>query len=159
MTLSLSQHNLLLSYFFHNSSINLSNQIISLLASVAATYSAFVVESSRTFCSFEIQLTDVPPRIKTYLVVLLLLSLSPSIYESTYPCRTMFEPPKHNALVVVPLKYLKINFTSSQCYLPRLFIYLLTTPLAYAIFDLVQTIAYIKLPTTQIMVMVNHSQA
>jgi hypothetical protein len=80
-------------------------------------------------------------------VVLLLLSLSPAIYESTYPYRKVSKPPKHNACVVVPLKYLRIHFTTSQCSLPRLFIYLLTTPTACAISGLVQTIAYIKLPT------------
>ena len=79
MALWLSQYNLLFSYFFPNSSINLCNQIISLLASVAATYYASVVESETTFCSFEIQLTVVPPIVRRYHVVLLLLSLSPAI--------------------------------------------------------------------------------
>jgi hypothetical protein len=93
MALSLSQYNLLFFYFFPNSSINL----CSLLASVAATYYAYVVESETTFCSFKIQLTVVPPTLKTYPMVLFLLSLSLSISESTYPCRTVSEPSKHNA--------------------------------------------------------------
>jgi hypothetical protein len=97
MALSLSQYNLLFSYFFPNSSINLCNQFISLLSSVAATYSTYVVESATTFCIFEIQLIVVPSTIKTCPVVLLMVSLSLVIYESTYPYRTVFEPPKHNA--------------------------------------------------------------
>ena len=35
--------------------------------------------------------------VNTYPVVLLLLSLSPAISASTYPCRAMFEPPNHNS--------------------------------------------------------------
>jgi hypothetical protein len=85
MELSLSQYNLLFSCFFPNSSINPCNQSISLLAFVEATYFDFFVESETTFSSFEIKLTIVPPTIKTYLVVLLSLCLSPAIYESTYP--------------------------------------------------------------------------
>jgi hypothetical protein len=119
---------------------------MSLLASVATTYSSSIVESETTFCGFEIQLIVVPPIVKTYPVVLLLLCLSPTIFESTYPYRKLSEPPKHHALVVVPLKYLRIHFTVSQCSLPGLFIYLLTTPTPCAIYGLVQTIAYIKLP-------------
>ena len=88
---------------------------MSLLASIATTYSTFVDESETTFCSFKIQLIVVPPIVKAYPMVLLLLSLSPIISESTYPCRTMFEPSKHNACVVVPLKYLRIDFTAIQC--------------------------------------------
>ena len=72
-------------------------QINSLLASVAATYSASVVESATTLWIFETQLTVAPPIVNTYYVVLLLLSLSPAISASTYPYRAMFEPPKHNA--------------------------------------------------------------
>jgi hypothetical protein len=97
MALSLSQYSLIFSCFFPNSSIKLCNQIISLLAYVAATYSASIVESAKTFYSFEIQLIVVPPIEKTYHVVLLLLSLSPAIYESTYPYRKVSEPPKHHA--------------------------------------------------------------
>jgi hypothetical protein len=97
IALSLSQYNLLFSCFFLNSSISLCNQIISLLASVVATYSASIVESATTFFNFKIQLIVVPPIVKTYPLVLLLLSLSPAIYDSTYPCRTMYAPPKHNA--------------------------------------------------------------
>jgi hypothetical protein len=88
---------MLFSYNFPNSLINLYNQIISLLVFVAATYFAYVVESATTFYSFERQLTVVPPIVKKYPMVLLLLSLSPTISKSTYPYRTLFEPPKHNA--------------------------------------------------------------
>ena len=66
-------------------------------SSVAARYYASIIESETTFCGFEIQLIVVPPILKTYHMVLLMLSLSPSIFESTYPYKTMFEPPKHNA--------------------------------------------------------------
>ena len=55
----------------------------------------------------------------------------------------MFEPPKHNDCVVIPLKYMRIHFTAIQFSLPGLFIYLLTTPTACAIFGLVHTIACI----------------
>ena len=109
MTLWLSLYNLLFFYLLPNSSINIYIQIIYLLASVAATYYASFVQSATTFCSFEIQLNDVPPNVNTYLVVLLLLSLSPAISASTYPCRTMSEPPNHNAWEVVPIKCLRIH--------------------------------------------------
>ena len=145
----MSLYNPIFSCFFPSSSINLYNQIISLLASLAATYSTSINESAKTFYSFEIQLSVVPPIVKTYIMVLLLLSLSPVIFESTYPCRTMFEPLKHKACIVVPPKYLRIHFTAIQCYLPRFFIYPLTTPTTCTIFGLVHTIAYIKFPTTK----------
>ena len=45
-------------------------------------------------------------------------------------------------------KYLNTLFTSIQCSFPRFEIYMLKTPTALAISSLVQTIAYIKLPTT-----------
>ncbi len=96
---------MLFSFFFSNSSISLCNQIISLLAYVRETHSASIVESAATLYSFEIQLTYVPPTVKTYHVVFLLLSLSHSISESTYPCRVVFEPPKHHAWEFVPIKY------------------------------------------------------
>jgi hypothetical protein len=78
MALWLSLYNVPISCSLPNSPINLCNQIISLLASVAATYSASVVESATTLWIFETQLTAVPPTVNTYPVVLLLLSLSPS---------------------------------------------------------------------------------
>ena len=65
--------------FLPNSSMNLYNQIISLLAFVEITYSSSIVQSATTFCSFEIQLIVVPPTVKTYPVVLLLMFLSPTI--------------------------------------------------------------------------------
>ena len=73
--------------------------------------------------------------------------LSPTISTSTYPYRIVFEPPKHNAWEVVPLKYLRIHYTSLQFSLPGLFIYLVTIPTPCAISSLVHTMAYIKLPT------------
>lgn len=132
MALQLSLYNILLSYFFPNSSINLYNQIISLLAFVEATYSTFFDESETTFCSFKIKPIDVPPIVKTYLMMLLLLSLSPTISESTCPYRIVFDPPKHNDCVIVPLKYTRMHFT--------------TTPTSFAIDGLVHAITYIKLP-------------
>lgn len=42
--------------------------------------------------------------------------------------------------------YCKIHFTTCQCPFPGLCIYLLTTPTAYKMSDLVHIIAYIKLP-------------
>ena len=147
MTLWLSLYNLLFSCFIPNSSIKLCNQVISLLAYVAATYSASIVESATTFCSFEIQLTIVPAIVKNYLVALLLLPLSLSISTSTYPCRIVFGPLKHNAWEVVPLKYPRIHYIAFQCSLLRFFIYLLITPTACVISGLVHTMAYIKLLT------------
>ena len=149
MSLWLSLYNLLLSFFFPNSSINLYNQIISLLASVVATYFAYIDESETNLCSFKTQITVVPLTIKTYPMVIILLSLSPAISKSTYPYKIVFEPPKWNAYAIVPLKYLRIHFTSIQWSLPGLLIYLLTTPTTCAIFGLVHTIAYIKLPTAE----------
>ena len=127
MALWPSLYNILFSCFFPNSSINLYNQIISLLASIVETYYAFVNESATNFYSFKIQLSVIPPTVKKYPMVLLLLSLSPTISESTYPYRTMFEPPKHSARAIIPLKYLRIHFTSIQCSLPGLFIFLLNS--------------------------------
>ena len=69
--------------------LNLCSQLISLLASVTTTYSTSIDESVTTFYSFEIQLIVFPPIVKTYLVVLPLLCLSPSISESMYPYRTV----------------------------------------------------------------------
>ena len=60
MALWLSLYNLPNSCFLPNSSRNLCNQIISLLASIAATYSASIVESATTLCSFETQLIAIP---------------------------------------------------------------------------------------------------
>src|ERR1700733_12907034 len=48
----------------------------------------------------------------------------------------------------MPCKYLKTRFTATQCSFPGLDINLLNTPTACAMSGLVQTIAYIKLPTT-----------
>ena len=77
---------------------------------------------SNNLYSFEIQLTDIPTTMKTYLMVLVLLSLSPAITVSRYPCRTMSEPTKHKAWEVVPLKYLRIHCTAFQCYFHGFFI-------------------------------------
>ena len=148
MTLWLSLCNMPISCFSPNSSINLCNQIISLLASVATTYSTFVVESATMFYNFETQLKVVTPIVNTYPLLLLLLSLSPAIFSSTYHCRAIFEPRNHNFYFVVLLKYLIINLNSIECSFPILFIYLLTTLTACAISGLVHTISYIKLPTT-----------
>ncbi|XP_073138895.1 putative disease resistance protein RGA3 [Henckelia pumila] len=62
------------------------NHIISLLASVTATYSASVVESATIFCNLDTQLTAVPPNVNTYPVVLFLPSRSPPMSASTKPC-------------------------------------------------------------------------
>ena len=145
MALWLSLYNVPISCSLPSSPINLCNKIISLLASIAATYSASVVESATTLWIFETQLTVVPPTVNTYHVVLLLLSLSPTIFASTYPYREMFEPSKHNDWFVVPFKYLRIHFTAIQCSFLGLFIYLLTTPIACAILGIAQTIIYTKL--------------
>jgi len=102
------------------------------------------------FCNFETQLAVVPPTINTYPMELLLLSLTLAISTSTYPFIAMFQPPKHNDLFVVPLKYLIIHFIATQFSFHGLVIYLLTTPTACAISVLVQTISYIKLPTSHV---------
>ena len=141
-------NNLPITCFLPNSSINLCNQIIPLLASIAPKCFASVVESATMFCNFETQQIVVPPTLNTYPMVLLLLSLSLVISTSTYPSRESFEPPKLNAWFMVPLKYLRIHFTAIQCSFPELFIYLLINPTTCAISGLVQTISHIKLPTT-----------
>jgi len=97
MALWLSLYNVPISCFLPNSSVNLCNHIISLLASVVAIDYVSIIESATTLWTFETQLTAIPPTVNTYHVVLLVLSLLPAISASTYPCREMFEPPKHNA--------------------------------------------------------------
>ena len=59
------------------------SQIISFPASVAATYSASVVDKVTIFCRFEAHDIVVPPRVKTNPVVLFLLSISPAKSAST----------------------------------------------------------------------------
>ena len=71
MALWLSLYNVPISCFLPNSPISLCNQIISLLAFVAATYSTSVVEIATTLWIFETQLTAIPPTVNTYPVVLL----------------------------------------------------------------------------------------
>ena len=136
------------SYFWPNSSRKHCNQILSLLVYLAATYSTLVVESALTFYNLEIQLTTVPPIVKTYPVVLLLVSTSPTRSKSTKPLRAELDLVKHNAFVVVPFKYHSIHLTTLQCSILGLLIYLLTTPTTWAISSHVHTIAYIRLPTT-----------
>ena len=70
-------------YFLPNSSKKLCSQIISFAASVATTYSAFVVDITTIFCRFEAQDIVVPPKINTNPVVLFLLSISPVKLVST----------------------------------------------------------------------------
>ena len=136
---------LVFSYFLPHSSMKLCNQIISLLSFVAATYSASIVESATTFCSFEIKLTLVQSTIKTYPVVLILLSLSPAISTSTYPCRTMFELQN----IMHEKRYLSNTRESIVLLFNALYLdcYMFTTLTAFAIFGLVHTMAYSKLPT------------
>lgn len=83
IVLWLSLCNLLFSYFFPNSFIKFCNQAISLLASVAAIYSASILESATIYCNYDTQLIAVEPNVKTYFVVLLRLSKSPDKSEST----------------------------------------------------------------------------
>ena len=71
------------SCFLPNSSRNLCNQIISLLVSIATTYSASIVESATRLWIFETQLTAVPPTVNPYPVVLLLDHMSKVPYAST----------------------------------------------------------------------------
>lgn len=82
-------------------------------------YFASVVESATMFCNFETQLAVVQPIVNRYTVVLLLLSMSPSISSLNYPYRGMFEPSCHNARFVVPLKCLRIHITAIQCPFPE----------------------------------------
>lgn len=114
-----------------------------------ATYFDSVVKSSTIFCSLETQLTIVLLSVYIYPVILFLLSKSPVMSASTYPCKPKSNFLKHKTLFVVLLKYLRIHFTSSQCCFHKLFIYLLTTPTACAISGLVHTIAYIRQPIVE----------
>ena len=65
-----------ISYFLPNSSKKPFSQIISFPASVAATYSASVVDKVTIFCRFEAHDIAIPPRVKANPVVLFLLSIS-----------------------------------------------------------------------------------
>ena len=99
-----------------------------MLAFTTATYLASVVESALTFYNLEIQLTAVPPTVKTYPIVLLLVSTSLARENSMKPLKAEIDRVKHNAFVVVPLKYQSIHLKELQCSIPGLLIYLLTTP-------------------------------
>ena len=78
IALWLSLCRMLISCFLPNSSKKPCSQIISFPASVAAIYSASVVDKLTIFCRFEAPDIAVPPRVKTNPVVLFLLSISPA---------------------------------------------------------------------------------
>ncbi|XP_050368801.1 phenylacetaldehyde synthase-like [Argentina anserina] len=73
------------------------------------------------------------------------------ISAHAYRCPTSSDLPlsKHRVLFEVPRKYLRIHLTIFQDTLPGLDKNLLTTSTARVVSDLVQTIAYIKLHTTE----------
>jgi len=50
----------------------------------------------------------------------------------------------------VPFRYIKIHLTASQCCFPELLMYMLTTHTTCAMLDLVHTMAYIRLPVTEV---------
>ena len=72
-----------ISCFLPNSSKKPGSQIISFLASVAATYLVSVVDKVTIFCRFETQDIAIPPRVKTKPVVFFLLSISLAKSTST----------------------------------------------------------------------------
>ena len=116
-------------------------------------YSTSVVESATTTYVFLIQLIAPTNMLNTYPLVDLLRSRSLSQSTSTNPCisTTLSNPGLpwyHNLYLAVPHKYLKTLFTTLQCSFPGFDIYLLKNTTPCAIFGLLQTIAYIKLPTT-----------
>ena len=68
--------------------------------------------------------------------------------ESVNPSSTAFPTPNLWHTLEVPFKYLSIHLTTAQCSRLGLLIYRLTAPTSNAMFGLVQTITYIRLPTT-----------
>ena len=68
--------------------------------------------------------------------------------ESVKPSSIGFPNPYLRQTFEVPFKYLSIHFIATQCSRPGLLIYQLTALIANAMSDLVQIIAYIKVPTT-----------
>ena len=75
-----------------------------------------------------------------------LLPRSHAKFELTYPLIMNSDPPKYNATLEVPLMYLRILLTVLQCSLPGSAINRLTNQTTCAIPDLVQIMAYIRLP-------------
>ena len=75
--------------------------------------------------------------------------MSPDMSESLKPLSIGFSTPYLRHTLEVPFKYQSIYFTAVQCSLPGLLMYRLTVSTANAMSGLVQTIAYIKLPTTE----------
>ena len=109
----------------------------SLLAYVVAMYSTYVVDKATTFCSLDCHDTTPPLKVNKYHDLDFLLLMSPDIFESVYPSRIIFAPSKYRQYFEVPLRYLRIHFTSSKCSLPRLARNLLTTPITCAMSSLV----------------------
>ena len=103
---------------------------MSFLALVATMYSIFVVDNEKYFCNFECQ--DIAPfaNVNKYLEIDFLLSRFLAISESVYPSRNGFDPPKLRHTFDVPIRYLKIHFTTYQCILPRFARNLLMAPTA-----------------------------
>ena len=110
--------------------MNLYNHIISLPALFAAMYSDSVVDKVTHFCNLDCHDTAAPQNVNKYPEVDFLLSRSPANSASVKPSKTGSDPPKDKHNFEVPLKYLSIYLTASQCSLPGLDKYLLTTPTA-----------------------------
>ena len=124
-------------------------QISSLPASTASTYSASMVDKATDFYNLEFHDTA-PPYIGHHIPeVDRLESASPDMSELVNPSSTDFSTPNLRHTLEVHFKYLSIHLTTAQCSRPGLLIYWLTTPTTKGMSDLVQTIAYIKLPTTE----------
>ena len=105
-------------------------------------YSASVVDNATVFCSLDCHETAPPAYVITYPDANRLVSTSAHMSELVKPFSMGLLKPNWRHTLEVPLKYRSIHVTTTQGSLPRL-------P-TYPISDLVQTIAYIKLPTTQV---------
>ena len=134
----LSQYTINMSYFTPNSCRKFFIHKFSLQPSVIAIYSILVVDKATHCWSLDYQET------------------APLVKVSKYPDKDFLEltspamsPPKYKYALEVPLRYLRIHFPIVQCSLPRLERNRLITLTAWAISGLVQTVAYIKLPTAE----------
>jgi hypothetical protein len=91
-----------------------------------------------------------PTKVIKYLNVKFLELISTTIFVFVYQFIICLSSSKHKLKLEVHLRYLRIHFTIDHCSSPRFERNYLTTPTTRAIFGLVQTMIYIKLPTMNV---------
>ncbi|KAE8717407.1 Laccase-22 [Hibiscus syriacus] len=112
-------------------SITSSTKIASLLACVAATYSAFVVDVATTDCNFETQLTALPTTLNTYHVVpLMYLGILFTVLQFSLPGFSMYRLTTPTACAMSGLVHIitNIKLPTADVYVTR-DIYILSSSL------------------------------